>query len=153
QILKLPSLPPGAESKALLGAAGMWWTQGSLTRARVALDRSLTLAHSVGDLETVAHAEHVSGHVEHALDNHDTARERFAQSVARFRALGVPSGTGNALSGMAVLSLATGDIAQAEALLDQATAVLQDAGPWFLTWALYVRAVLAVRRGEADRAI
>lgn len=153
QILKLPSLPPGAEAKALLGAAGMWWTQGNLARARTALDRSLALAHSVGDLETVAHAEHVSGHVEHALDNHDVARERFAHSVARFQALGLPSGTGIALSGMAVLSLAMGDIAQAEALLDQATAVLQDAGPWFLTWALYVRAVLAVRRGEADRAI
>ena len=31
--------------------------------------------------------------------------------------------------------------------------MLQDAGPWFLTWALYVRAVLAVRRGQADHAI
>ena len=131
----------------------MWWTQGSLERARAALVRSLALAHSVGDLETVAQAEHVSGHVEQALDNHDTARERFANSVARFQALGVPSGIGTALSGMAVLSLATGDIAQAEELLDQAAEVLQDAGPWFLTWALYVRAVLAVRRGEADRAI
>ena len=153
QILKLPSLPPGAESKALLGAAGMWWTQGSLERARNALARSLALAHSVGDLETVAHAEHVSGHVEHALGNHDVARERFAASMARFGALGIPSGTGMALSGMAVLSLATGDVGEAESLLDQATAVLQNAGPWFLTWALYVRAVLAVRRGQADLAI
>jgi ATP/maltotriose-dependent transcriptional regulator MalT len=52
-----------------------------------------------------------------------------------------------------VLALATGDVGQAEALLDRATVVLQEAGPWFLTWALYVRAVLAVRRGQADQAI
>jgi len=31
--------------------------------------------------------------------------------------------------------------------------VLEQAGPWFLTWTLYVRAVLAVRRGNADAAI
>ena len=43
-----------------------------------ALERALTLAHSVGDMETVAHAEHVSGHVEHALGNEHEARERFA---------------------------------------------------------------------------
>ena len=31
--------------------------------------------------------------------------------------------------------------------------MLRHAGPWFLTWALYVRAILAVRRGNADEAI
>jgi ATP/maltotriose-dependent transcriptional regulator MalT len=54
---------------------------------------------------------------------------------------------------MAVLALATGDADQAERLLDEATAVLRHAGPWFLTWALYVRAILAVRRGNPDEAI
>jgi len=153
QILKLPSLPAAAESKALLGAAGMWWTQGGLARARTALDRAMTLAHSVGDMETVAHAEHVSGHVEHALGNEEGARTRFTDSIDRFRALAIPSGMGNALNGMAVLALATGDANQAERLLDQATTALRDAGSWFMTWALYVRAILAVRRGDPDQAI
>ena len=54
---------------------------------------------------------------------------------------------------MAAVALATGDAGQAERLLDEATSVLRHAGPWFLTWALYVRAVLAVRRGNADEAI
>ena len=31
--------------------------------------------------------------------------------------------------------------------------MLRHAGPWFLTWALYVRAILAVRRGNPDEAI
>jgi len=153
QILNVPSLPATAESRALLGAAGMWWTQGGLERARTGVDRALALAHDAGDTETAAQAEHLSGHVEHALGNVTIARERFARSIERFRALAIPSGTGNALSGMAVLALATGDTAQAERLLDEATSVLRQAGPWFLTWALYARAVLAVRRGNPDEAI
>jgi predicted ATPase/DNA-binding XRE family transcriptional regulator len=153
QILKVPSLPAAAESRALLAAAGMWWTQGGLDRARAGVDRALALAHDVGDMETVAQAEHISGHVEHALGNVNVARERFARAIELFRTLAIPSGTGNALSGMAVLALATGDAAQAERLLDEATSVLKDAGPWFLTWSLYVRAVLAVRRGHPDEAI
>jgi predicted ATPase/DNA-binding XRE family transcriptional regulator len=153
QVLSQPSLPAVAESRALLGAAGMWWTQGELGRARTGLNHALALAHGAGDMETVAQAEHILGHVEHALGNVKAARERFAHSIEGFRALAIPSGTGNALSGMAVLALATGDAGQAERLLDEATSVLQHAGPWFLTWALYVRAVLAVRRGNPDEAI
>ena len=153
QILKMPCLPVAAESRALLGAAGMWWTQGELERARTGLDRVLELAQGSGDKETVAQAEHLCGHVEHALGNMTAARGHFAHSIEGFRALGIPWGTGTALSGMAVLALATGDAGQAERLLDEATSVLRDAGPWFLTWALYVRAVLAVRRGNPDTAI
>jgi predicted ATPase/DNA-binding XRE family transcriptional regulator len=153
QILNLPSLPAAAESRVLLGAAGMWLTQGELGRAHTGLNRVLALAHGTGDMETVAQAEHLSGHVEHALGNVIASRDRFAHSIEGFRALAIPSGTGNALSGMAVLALATGDAGQAERLLDEATSVLRQAGPWFLTWALYVRAILAVRRGNADGAI
>jgi len=153
QILTMPALPPDAESKALLGAAGMWWTQGELQRARDALERALALAQSVGDMEVLAHAEHVSGHVEHALGNVDAARERFGRSIDRFRGLGIRCGTGNALNGLAVLALATGEAALAERLLADAILVLRDEGPWFMTWSLYVRAILAIRRGDADQAI
>jgi hypothetical protein len=131
----------------------MWWTQGELGRARTGLDRALALAHGANDMEMIAQAEHLLGHVEHAVGNVSEARVRFAHSIEGFRALSIPSGAGNALSGMAVLALATGDAAHAERLLDEATSVLQDAGPWFLTWALYVRAVLAVRRASPNEAI
>jgi len=87
QILKVPSLPAAAESRALLAAAGMWWTQGGLERARAGVDRVLALAYDVGDMETVAQAEHISGHVEHALGNVDVARERFARAIELFRTL------------------------------------------------------------------
>jgi hypothetical protein len=54
---------------------------------------------------------------------------------------------------MAVVTLASGDADLAERLLDEATSVLRHAGPWFLTWALYVRAILAIRREEPGDAI
>jgi ATP/maltotriose-dependent transcriptional regulator MalT len=151
--LGLPSLPPAAELRALAGAAVLWYTQGELERARSGLNCALALAHGAGDVDVVAHVEYLFGHVEHAAGNVTAARDRFAGSVEAFRALAIPSGIGNALSGLASVSVATGDTRQAERLLDQATSVLRQAGPWFLTWALYVRAILAVRRGKADEAI
>jgi hypothetical protein len=54
---------------------------------------------------------------------------------------------------MAGVALATGDAGHAERLLDEATSVLRHAGPWFLNLPLYIRAILAVRRGNADDAI
>jgi len=54
---------------------------------------------------------------------------------------------------MAAVAAATGDVDQAEHLLDEATTVLQHAGPWFLTRAMFVRSILALRRGNADETI
>lgn len=51
------------------------------------------------------------------------------------------------------IALAAGDFDRAERLLDEATSVLRLAGPWFLNLPLYIRAILAVRRGDADSAI
>ena len=131
----------------------MWYTQGDLGRARTMLNRALALDHRSGDMNVVAQAEHLFGHVEHAVGDATAARARFTRSAEGFRALGIPSGIGVALSGLALIALATGDAGQAERLLDEATSVLRQAGPWFLTWALYVRAILAVRRGNPDVAI
>jgi predicted ATPase/DNA-binding XRE family transcriptional regulator len=153
QILSQPSLSPAAESRALAGAAVLWYTQGELPRVRDGLERALALARGIGDIEIAAHAEYLSGHVEHAFGNVDAARDRFVHCVEEFRTLAIPAGVGNALSGMAVVALATGDAARAERLLDEAAMELRHAGPWFMTWALYVRAILAVRRGKPDEAI
>ena len=153
EILHLPSLAPGAELKALAAATVLWYTQGELPRARAGLDRIMVLAHETDRVDVVAQAEHLFGHVEHAAGNVGAARERFASSLAAFRTLAFPAGIGTALSGMAVLDLATGGGSEAERLLDEASRELRHAGPWFLTWALYARAILAVRRGKADEAI
>jgi predicted ATPase/DNA-binding XRE family transcriptional regulator len=153
QILNLPSLPPAAESRALVGAATMWYTQGELGRARTGLTRALVLTHGTGDMEMVAKAEHLFGHVEHAVGDVNAARDRFTHSVEEFQALAIPWGTGSALSGIAWVALATGDAGQAERLLDEATLVLRHAGPWFLSLVSYLRAILAVQRGNPDEAI
>jgi tetratricopeptide (TPR) repeat protein len=153
EILKVPSLTGPAELKALAGAAVLWYTQGDIRRARTATDRARVLAPAAGDADAAAQTTYLSGHLEHAAGNLDVAGELFAHSVEGFRALGNPAGTGNALSGMAVVALARGDATGAERLLDEATAILRQAGPWFLTWALYVRAILAVRREKPGEAI
>ena len=153
QALTLRSLPPAAEARALVGAAVMWYSQGELGRARTRLTRALALAHGAGDREMVVQAENLFGHMEHAVGNVNAARDRFTCSIEGFRALAVPWGIGNALIGMAGVVLAAGDAGQAERLLDEATSVLRHAGPWFLNLPLYIRAILAVRRGNPDEAI
>jgi hypothetical protein len=54
QILTLPSLPPAAESRALVGAAVMWYRQAELDRARTGLNRAIALAQAVDDMDMVA---------------------------------------------------------------------------------------------------
>src|SRR5439155_530024 len=110
QTLNLPSLPPVAESRALLGAAVMSYTQGELERARVGLTRALAVAKGAGDMDmsVVVQAENLFGHLEQAVGNVDAARDRFTCSVEGFQALAIPWGTGNALIGMAGVALATG---------------------------------------------
>jgi len=153
QILEMPSLPPIAESRALVGAALIRHTKGELGRARDELTRAVGLARDVGDRALLVQAEHLSGHVDYALGNLPSARERLTRTAEEFRTLAMPWGTGNALAGMASVALATGDADEALRLLDEATSELQHAGPWFLMPVLYVRAILEVRRGHADRAI
>jgi predicted ATPase/DNA-binding XRE family transcriptional regulator len=152
QILNLSSLPPGLESKALVCAAMMSYSLGDLERARTWLTRALALAHDAGDTDAAVQAEHLFGHVEHGVGNEAAARDRFTRSIEGFRALGIPWGLGNSLNGMAKVALATDNDAEAERLLDEATSVLQRC-PWFLALALYRRAILAVRRENADEAI
>jgi tetratricopeptide (TPR) repeat protein len=153
QVLSLPSLPPGPESRALVGAAMMWYSLGELGRTTAGLTRALELAHDAGDTEMIAQAEHLFGHVEHAVGNATVARARLTRSLEGFRALAIPWGVGNSLNGMAKVALTMGDASEAERLLDEATSVLRHSGPWFLALVSFRRAALAVQRGNPDEAI
>src|SRR5215510_8767982 len=152
QILNRSS-PRVVESKALLGAGSMRYSLGKLGQARTALARAVALADDTGDTTIVAQAENLLGRVEHSLGHVDAAREHYARSLERFRAKALAWGIGNSLTGMATLHVATEDLRTAERLLDEATSVLRSAGPWFLALALDVRAILAVRRGNADETL
>jgi len=153
QILNRPSLAPAVESGALVGAGALRYTQGELRRAHTELTRAVALAHSAGDLPMLAHASYVLGHVELAEGDVNAARELFVGALDQFRALAIPWGTGSALTGLAWVALVTGEAGQVERLLDDATLVLRKAGPWFLSLVRYLRAILAVRRGNADETI
>ena len=153
QTLKLPSIPPDAEASALLGAAAMWYVQGRLERARIALTRAYALAQACGDRETVARIEDLSARVEQGLGNLQAARDWFTRCIEGFRALSMPWGAGHGLIGLAVVDLESDDPDHAERVLDEATSMLRNGGPWFLSRALFIRAVLTVGRGNADEAI
>ena len=153
QILNRSSLPPAAEARALIGGALLLFTQRELARAHSGVSRALALVRDAGDVSLEARAEDLIARIEHALGNVAAAREHFARSVERFHALGIQWGAGNALIGMAGVALATGDDAEAERLLDDAVSELRHTGPWFLARALFVRAILAMKRGHADETI
>jgi tetratricopeptide (TPR) repeat protein len=131
----------------------MRFTHGKLDPARNELTRALAIARAAGDNDVIMHAEFVFGHVEHAGGNFDAARDRFTRSAEGFRVSGSTWGTGHMLSALALVALACGQVEEAERLLDEAVLALQQAGPWFLSLSLYIRALLAVRRGAADTAI
>jgi tetratricopeptide (TPR) repeat protein len=137
----------------LIVRAALSYTQGTLGRTRDALSSALTLAHNSNDSDSAMHAEWVFGHVEYAAGNLDAARERFTRSLEGFRTTGHVWGTGHVLTGLAWVALAGGDFERAERLLDEAESELRRAGPWFLELGLYIRAVLAVRRGNPAAAI
>jgi predicted ATPase len=153
QVLALPDLTPGDEARALVGAAVMSYTQGDLDGSRARLARALPLARAAGDLDVVAQGENLLGHIERSVGHGDIANDLFRRSAEQFRALGIQWGVGNALIGQASVALAAGDVVRAERLLEESTTPLRQAGPWFLNLTLYIRAILAVRRQDADAAI
>ena len=153
RILNLPASPPTTESRAQVGSAIMAHVQGDPQRARTVLVRALAGPPDATDPAVTAHAEVLLGHVERAGGNVEAARDLFDRSVQGFKRLAIPWGIGNALIGLASIALTAGAADSAERLLDEATAVLRDAGPWFLNLPLYIHAILAVQRGKPDAAI
>jgi predicted ATPase/DNA-binding XRE family transcriptional regulator len=153
QIQGARSLSPSGESRALVGAAGMRFARGELERARREGDRALALAHDTGQRDVVAEAEYTLGHIERAAGNVHAARARFATSLEMFRALDMLPGARKALIGMAALALITGEAAEAERLVGEAASLMKSDDPWFRSFGLWMRALLAVRRGSADEAI
>jgi tetratricopeptide (TPR) repeat protein len=127
--------------------------QGNLPAARAHLVRAFALAQGADDRGAAGHTSWIFGFVEHAVGNVDEARRWLRRSATRFQKQGIAWGAGQALSGLAWVALATDDADDAERLLAEATSVLRDAGPWFLSQVAYLGAVLEVRRGNASAAI
>ena len=153
EIGRLPSRTPPVESRALVGTAVMAYTRGEIERARAALELAVTCADGCGDMEILAQAELILSYVELAVGNNSAARNWATQSHGRFQGAAVPWGIGQALNASAWAALATGDLDEAETLLDRAVEALQDVGPWFLALPRYLRALVAIRRGRPDEAI
>jgi predicted ATPase/transcriptional regulator with XRE-family HTH domain len=152
QILQAP-LEPALEADVLVASSLMSYMQREPQRGRERLVRALDLAYQSGNPALIASAETMSGHIEHGTGNLERARDHFARGAEQARALGIPWGIGSALSGLGGVLLAMGETAHALRALDEATAALKGAGPWFLAPVRCYRATLALRHGNPDEAI
>jgi len=153
RILNLPNLPSASAARMLIGRAVMAHTRGDLEQAQTAAAHALAIAIQDGDTTIVVHAQHLLGHIEQASGNVAKASVLLAQSLEGFKTMATPWGIGNALIGMASIALAARDVQKAERFLDEATSALRHAGPWFLNLPLYIHAIVAVQRGDADGTI
>jgi tetratricopeptide (TPR) repeat protein len=151
QILNLPVRLPDTEMRVLLSLAVAQYSAGMLDAARATLARSRALAERLKNAAAALEIDCVRGHVEHLAGNFGEAREYFSRSA---RGDGPPPWRmGSALTGLGWVALDTGHPADAERWLEEAGPALHDAGPWFLLLVEFLRATLAVGRGDADRAI
>ena len=151
RILNLPARSPETEMRVLLASAVTQYSMGALDTARTMLGRARVLAERLDEPVALLEIDCVRGHVEHLAGNGDEARLHLARSA---RTAGPPAWrTGSALTGLAWVALDTGHLEDTEGLLDQAAAALHEAGPWFMLLVEFLRATIAVQRGDADRAI
>jgi tetratricopeptide (TPR) repeat protein len=151
RLMELPSLTPANRATVMAGAAVMRYAQGDLDGARHAAESALAVSNDPSIAAAVA--ENILGHVGIAVGDWAAARDHFQAVVDRFGALGMPWVTGNALAGLASVSLAGGNLEDTDRLLADARVVLSQVGPWFSEIVLYVQAVLSVRRGRPQEAI
>jgi predicted ATPase/DNA-binding XRE family transcriptional regulator len=152
ELAALHELPLRTRAKALAGAAVMCYALGDLDRARGAADRCLAMSDQA-DVADVALAESMLGYAELAIGNLPAASDRFTRARSLYDRLGTAWALSNVLAAIAWTALAAGNFDEAERVLDEAAAPASKAGPWFSGIALYVQAVLAIRRGKPDQAI
>ena len=151
RVLALPALTPAARAAAHAGASVMRYAQGDLHGSRADCERAL--AFSDERTTAAALAWNILGHVAIAMGDFAIARGSFETVLERFRPLNIPWVTGNALAGLALVSLADRSFEDTDRLLAEATAVMAGVGPWFSEIVFYVRAVLLVRRSRPLEAI
>jgi predicted ATPase/DNA-binding XRE family transcriptional regulator len=151
QVLARPALTRGSRSAAHAGAAVMRYAQGDMEGARSDSERALALSEE--EDVAAALAWNILGHVALAVGDLPAARHSFQTVVDRFRPQHIPWFSGNALAGLASVSLADGSVEEADRLLLDAARVMAGAGPWFSEIVFYVRTVLLVRRGRPLEAI
>jgi predicted ATPase/DNA-binding CsgD family transcriptional regulator len=133
--------------------------RGFLAAETALAERAVALAREIGDGALLATAlRHLAANANRELYGRaptlgDEARPLLEEAVGRAREAGVAREVGYALAMLARLSLDAGDVAEAEKLSGEALAVLRQAGDRdALHVALRVAALIALRRGERDRA-
>jgi hypothetical protein len=97
----------------------------------------------------MAHGLALRGYAAIGLGQNDTVVDCFGQALAVYRRLGIRSGEGITLNGMATAALFGGDVERANGLLHDAEVALREAeSPWDLAINRNWLAMLAFSKGE-----
>lgn len=123
-----PALPAGLRARILHPAAILAATQDDHAAATRFGEESLTLAGSVGDGTTAAHARNALGIAAIGAGEYAVATEHFRASLALWQELEQPQGTAMALGNLTKLSLRVGDIEAANGYADRCLTIERAAG-------------------------
>jgi len=128
-------------------------TQGDYVAARVAAERSLAIARTLGDIRRTAHALNLLGVLEAAKGDFERQRALCAEAEALSRQAGDSFSLAVIINHLGSCALLTGDRDQAAARWEESLALWREIGDmWGLANTLGAHAWLAREEGNASRA-
>jgi tetratricopeptide (TPR) repeat protein len=126
--LELPAGPSDANARAWTGLGMLRGEQGDYAGARVAFERSLTLARELDDPRRLVSALNNLGNVAFFLGETEAAEELYGQSLEQSRALGSDHTTAISLENLGCVRLVQGDVDDAVDLLREAVELTRRLG-------------------------
>src|SRR5206468_10101013 len=141
---------PSLRTRVLLGASRLAMDEGDLERTVACANAALTAARASGAAREIAAATENLG-LMMMVAGSTAALALLEDSIARFRALGDPVGTADALNNLANALLAAGDTGKAAEFGKEALALQRDAGNALgMAFVLNTLGYVALHEGELE---
>ncbi len=140
-------------AKVLYAIGALARTQGDLTAAREALERSLALYEQLGDKQQISYAVNGLGAVEEQAGNSSVALTLFERSLAMKRELGDQLGIANTLTSLGLLYLLQKNFDMAAATSKECIAVANALGSEdTAAWGMSTLAQVCMHRDDLEQA-
>jgi predicted ATPase/class 3 adenylate cyclase len=122
--------PTSGRALALASLGIMIWNQGEITEARQYLDDSLTILRGVepADLQGLAHATHIRGHLYLDLGDYAASNQDFQESLKRYQQLGDLYWEATLISDLGMVAYHRGDYRSARDYQEQSLVIHQKYG-------------------------
>jgi non-specific serine/threonine protein kinase len=146
--------PAGSRARALLGEGVLAWAEGDYGSAGPRLDECITIARSLEDYSTTAHALHFLAMVRLAEDRPAEGRRLAEEAVGVAHRADDSFCLTIALASFGVVLLALAEHDEARAVLEESVRRGREASDgWAVALPLRNLAIIAYRRGEYDTAL